>query len=369
GGGRMGVEEVGGLVGGVEPRIRTAGGEIRFQEVDDFHPDRLFHRLDVFARLREARATTPGADDDQLSRLLGGPAPRDAARATSPATGLDALIRDAVAPHVVKDTSATAAAHRAATDAAIAHEMRALLHDPAFQQLEAAWRGVSWLISGIELDDTLQLHLFDVSRDEMLADLIAAQGKISESGLYRAVAERVPGDGGWSAIACPFRFGPSNADIALLAALGLIASKAGGPLIADADLALAGDAESLTAWRSLRRTEAARWIALAAPRLLLRIPYGAGTDPVEAFGFEEVAGAPANDELLWGSAALAVALTIGRAFTARGWDMEPGDEREIGDLPAYTFTRDGEREMQPCAERLLTYPAVDLFLRSGLAPI
>ena len=76
-----------------------------------------------------------------------------------------------------------------------------------------------------------------------------------------------------------------------------------------------------------------------------------------------------QDEFLWGNASLATALLIGKAFTARGWDMEPGDEREIGDLPAYTFDRDGEREMQPCAERVLTESEIDTLLKAGLIPI
>ena len=76
-----------------------------------------------------------------------------------------------------------------------------------------------------------------------------------------------------------------------------------------------------------------------------------------------------QEEFLWGNASLATALLIGKAFTARGWDMEPGDEREIGDLPAYTFVRDGEREMQPCAERLLTESQIDTLLKAGLIPI
>ena len=67
--------------------------------------------------------------------------------------------------------------------------------------------------------------------------------------------------------------------------------------------------------------------------------------------------------------ALATALLIGRAFTARGWEMEPGDEREIGDLPAYTFLRDGEREMQPCAERFLTESQVEALLKAGIVPL
>ncbi len=165
----------------------------------------------------------------------------------------------------------------------------------------------------------------------------------------------MPGGQGWSVLVGLIDFGPSDTDIGLLAALGLIASQAGGPLLAGADWALAGDdAGELAAWHALRRSEAAPWIGLAAPRVLLRLPYGKGSDPIEAFAFEEFAGAPVHDEFLWGNASLAAALLIGRSFTARGWEMELGDEREIGDLPAYTFVRDGEREMQACAERYLT---------------
>jgi type VI secretion system protein ImpC len=258
-------------------------------------------------------------------------------------------------------------------DSAIAEQMRELLLAPAFQSLEAAWRGVRWLIGSLELDENLQLHLFDVTREELLADVVAAQGKLAQTGLYRALVDRwrnVPGSEGWSALVALIDFGPADADIGLLAALGLIASQVGGPILAGAELSLAGDnASALAGWHALRRSEAAPWIGLAAPRVLLRLPYGKGSDPVETFAFEEFVGPPVQDRLLWGSASLAVALLIGRAFTARGWDMEPGDEREIGDLPAYTFVRDGEREMQACGEYPLTESQIDTLLKAGLVPI
>jgi len=357
----------------LQPRLTTPTGEIRFEEVDDFHPDRLYARLDLFKALRQARANPPSANDDTLDRLLGKPSAPQPIPPAAAAGGIDALIRNIVAPHIVKDTSAQTAPYVAAVDAAIAEQMRAILHEPAFQSLEAAWRGVRWLISGVELDDQLQLHLLDVTREELLADVVAAEGRISQTGLHRTVVERSRnplGAEGWSALIGLFQFGPSVADIGLLAALGLIASHAGGPLLAGADWALAGDdAAALAGWQSLRRSEAARWIGLALPRVLLRLPYGKLSDPIEAFAFEEFVGAPATDALLWGPASLATALLIGRGFTARGWDMEPGDEREIGDLPAYTFIRDGEPELQPCAERLLSNSQIDTVLRAGLMPI
>jgi type VI secretion system protein ImpC len=332
----------------------------------------LYARLDLFQALREARARPPAGSDDLLVRLLGKPADSGAAPAT-PAGGLTALIREIVAPHIVKDTSLQTETYLAAVDAAIAQQMRAVLHAKAFQSIEAAWRGVRWLVSSLELDEQLQLHLFDVTREELLADVVAAQGALAQTGFYRAVVDRsrnVPGAERWSALVGLTQFGPSDADVGLLAALGMIASQAGGPLLADADLTLAGDDKgALEGWRALRRSEAARWIGLAAPRVLLRMPYGKASDPIEAFAFEEFAGPPVQEELLWGNASLAMALLLGRSFTARGWDMEPGDEREIGDLPAYTFERDGVREMQPCGERPLSESQANTLLKAGLVPV
>jgi type VI secretion system ImpC/EvpB family protein len=258
-------------------------------------------------------------------------------------------------------------------DAATAEQMRKLLHAPAFQALEGAWRGVQWLIQSLELDDALQLHIFDVSRDELLADIVAAQGQLANTGLYRALADRwrnVPGGQGWTLLTGLYRFGPSDTDVGLLAALGILASQAGGPFVGAGDPALAGDdAARLAGWQSLRASEAAPWVGLAAPRVLLRLPYGKRTDPVASFAFEEFQGMPTHEDYLWGAGSLAIALLIGRAYSVRGWDFEPGDEREIGDLPAYSFERDGERELQACAESYLGETAGQLLLNAGLMPV
>ena len=369
---RVDVDTLDDVMKRLAPRLSAPSGEIQFAQHDDFHPDRLYARLGLFKGLREARSNPQVGSGDLLGRLLG-KSPEPTTPVATPADGLDALIRNIVAPYIVKDTSDQSKAYLTAVDAAIEEQMRTLLHAPAFQSLEAVWRGVQWLISSLELDENLQLHLFDVTREELLADIVAAQGKLAETGLYRALVDRwrgVPGGQGWSVLVGLIDFGPSNSDIGLLAALGLIASNAGGPLLAGADRALAGDdAGELAAWHALRRSEAAPWIGLAAPRVLLRLPYGKGSDPIEAFRFEEFAGQPVHDEFLWGSASLAAALLIGRSFTARGWDMELGDEREIGDLPAYTFVRDGERELQACGERYLTESEIQRLLTAGLIPV
>ena len=334
------------------PRLNLTVGELQFRRIDDFHPDRLYERLELFQALREKRARPPAEGDDLLARLIGG-SRQHKAPSPPPLRGIDALIHNVVAPHIVKDTTAQTRMFIAAVD--------------------AAWRGIHWLVSNLELDENLQVHLFDISREELLSDVVGAKGQIPDTALHRSLVDRwrnVPGAHGWSAFVGLFQFGPSDKDVGLLAALGLIASQAGGPLLAAADQQLAEDDEvALAGWLALRRSEAAPWIGLAAPRILLRMPYGRRSDPVESFTFEEFEGPPIHEQLLWGHGSLALALLIGRGFTERGWAMEPGDQREIGDLPAYTFTREGEQVMQPCAERFLNEREIQALLDAGLVPV
>ena len=404
---RVDVDNLDEVMGRLMPRLQLPAAELDFAGLEEFHPDALYARLPVFSALRQMRqrladparfaqaaaelgqgagavpSASPlapalaAADAGLLAQLLGGnPVARAAPAgpaAAPPASVIDAYIRSIVAPHIVPDIAAQQAGLIASVDAAITDQMRALLHAPAFQQLESAWRGVQWLISNLELDEQLQLHLFDLSREELLDDVVAAQGRIDQTGTYRALVDRwrnQPGGQGWSLITGLFSFGPSVEDVGLLAALGMLASQAGGPVLAAGDPALAGDASpALAGWHSLRQSEVAPWIGLAAPRVLLRLPYGQASDPVERVAFEEFGAVPALAQFLWANGGLACALLIGRAFTARGWGFEPGDEREIADLPAYSFVKDGERELQACAEQYLGEAAGELLMAAGLMPV
>ncbi len=399
------------VLGRLAPRLRLGTGdeaaEIEFGELEHFHPDALYSRVPLFASLRRMRqrlldpaqyaqaaaelgvapvaaatASAPDAGGDLLAGLLGGKpagvaaAPKTAPQTApqTPAAGIDAFIRSVVAPHVVANVQPQQTQLVASVEAAIAAEMRTLLHAPSLQALEAAWRGAMWLVASLELDDGLQLHLLDVSKEELLADVVAAQGRLADTELHRVLADRwrnVPGGEPWHLLVGLYGFGPSDADIGLAAALGLLAAQAGGPLLAAADTALAtAEPAALAGWMALRQSEAAPWLGLVAPRVLLRLPYGKRSDPISAFAFEEFpGGVPEHEHLLWGAGSLAAALLIGRAYTVRGWDFEPGDESELGDLPAYTYTADGEAQLQPCAEHLLGERAGQALLAAGLMPL
>jgi predicted component of type VI protein secretion system len=366
----------------IAPRLllgRDKSLPLEFSSLDDFHPDRLFG-LALFQGFREARsraqnpatfAAVAAQDADTFARLLGGapsaaPERRDE---SSVEARVRALIREAVAPHIVPDAPPQQALYVAAVDAAIGEQMRAILQEPQFKALEALWRGVYWLASNLETDEQMQLCILDASREELEADFRAAEGKVESSGLYRLLVDEAaePDAERWSLIIGDYSFGPLGDDLPLLAHLGAVASHAGAPFLAAAESELAADASER--WDALRKSSIAPWIGLALPRLLLRLPYGKSSDPVESFPFEEFAPRREQGSYLWGNGALACALLIGRAFAARGWEMEPGDEREVEDLPAHVYDDAGEKRLQPCAEAALGERAAEALLGAGLMPL
>jgi type VI secretion system protein ImpC len=369
--------------------------QLELPTLDDFHPDRLCEKVDALRAIREMRgrlhepllASSAAAREDQsalLGRLLGRPHDTTAAPATD---AMQAWIHSLVAPHIVPATPVDQQALDR-VDRSLAEPLRALLHAPDFHALEATWRGAQWLASRLELNEGLQLHLLDVTREELLADVAAAQGELSHSALCQVLCgagSDVPDEPGWSLLIGSFSVGPGDDDLALLAGLGEIAARAGGPIVAAAAPALYGcstvadlpdprqwqplPTEAAQRWSALRRSAVAPWIGLVAPRILMRLPYGKATDPTEGFDFEEQPAAPVHETLLWGPGSLAVALLIGQAFTENGWDLAPGQLQEVDDLPAYTFSLEGETHLQPCAEAWLGERAGQAMLEWGLMPL
>jgi type VI secretion system protein ImpC len=397
---------------------------VEFKQIDDFHPDHLYQTLAVFDGLRQIRvrlcdpatceqavaevrqasiespranaSVAPGGAEESaaretdaatLQRLLGH-APRAAPAPPAP-RGVDtaALIKGIVSPYIVPEAAPFQEQHLAWIDAAISERMRAVLHHPAFQALESVWRGVHWLVSNLELGEQLELHLLDATKEELQQDIESARGDLGRSRLYSLLVESGGGTLGvepWSLLVGNYTFGIGSEDMALLASLGAIASQTGGPFLAAADPSLLGcrslvaapdprdwvvdDEQAEERWRALRSSSIAPWLGLALPRVLLRLPYGKSTDRVEQFDFEELTPARDHETYLWGSPAIACALLVGRAFLARDWAMEPGDELEIGDLPAYSFEKDGERQLQACAEVCFTERVAEAILGRGLMP-
>lgn len=395
---------------------------IEFEDLEDFHPDNVFKKIDIFsqfARIREKllnpATVKEGAaelqailnlsrveqqadssvsavdieDDEQtLDRLLGESPTRSAQ--SKPASGEEialAYIKQVVAEHIVEDVSPFQDIYIKAVDDAISVLMCKLLHHPDFQALEAAWRSLHMLVTGLETDETLSVHLFDISKEQLCQDLLAESNDLLTTQLYRQlVTQTVNSYGGepWSLLIGNYTFSHDDNDLALLAALGCLASHAGAPFIAAADPTLLGcnvwqeqsdqldwtisDSQANEKWQKLRLSGVASWIGLTFPRILLRLPYGANTDPIDSFEFEEMALETEHESFLWSNAAFHCALLIGQTFCEQGWDMHVGDYLELSDLPAYVDPASDERRLKPCAEVCLSDRAMEKILSAGIMP-
>jgi type VI secretion system protein ImpC len=351
-------------------RLPFGGAEVSlaFREMDDFHPDRLFENLAPFQALRDLRARiedgsalpransqtagAPPASGADLLRQMMGEAP--AAAAAPKRSDWDQMLHDLVAPYAVPGDDPRKAEMIAQTDRAIAGEMRAVLHHAQFQSLEAAWRGLYFLTRRLETGENLRISLLDLP-----------QAELTSAGLRSAA-----GDVEWGLLAGLYYFGPADEDA--LKEISFVARIAGAPFISG----LAPDVVGLTqAFGELRQSAYARWIGLAMPRFLLRLPYGKNASETESFAFEELFQAgelskkPEHERYLWGHPAIACAYLLGEAFTRFGWRMRPGAVQEIDGLPAHTYREDGEMQLKPCAEILLTENAAEILLDRGFMPL
>ena len=392
---------------------------LRLRTLDDFHPDALFDQVSAFAALRSLRddardarqlgrvaaalglsnaapvaapsaapsaapaATTDAGDD--IARLLGRPASAPVPAAPTAAGLLDTWLRGLVAPHVQADHAAEQQAVVAAIDSALGALMRRVLHAPALQAVEAAWRAVDRLVRGLDLGETAQLWLLDASRDELLLDLQTNQADLSGSVLHTQLQRRGADDTGYGLLAVDHAFGPAAADVQALAALGALGARAGVPVLANGTPGLVGAADAaglteprrwlteddpaLAAWEALRTAPMAPWLGLVLPRVLMRLPYGPATDPVSRFAFDELAAGRADERYLWGGGAPALALLAGQAFQAAGWDWDLAQHLDLDDLPSHVVRVDGEAQQQPTAEVLMGETAARALADRGLMPL
>jgi len=359
--------------------IAGAAGALEISSLEDFHPDALFRRLSVFRD--PPRAAAPAGtvavgegDADDVARLLG-KRPAAAPQPTASST-VDDLIGKIIGSHV-----ASAPADAPLDAVALGRVMRAVLQEPAFQALEASWRALELLVS--RADEEIEIALLDVTRAELVADLLpggdVAGDALESSGLVSRVLSP-PGGRVFAALIGDFAFGPGAEDCALLARLGALGAAARAPFVAGAapalvsagcrSLAGAGDPARWQAlapddarrWQALRRSSPAASVGLVLPRFLARAPYGAKTTAIDAFAFEEIEGRPDPEALCWGGSAFLVALAL-----ARGEDADGSEE--IDDLPFFSFRSEGDLEMYPTAEVFWGQKAMDATLARGLMPV
>jgi type VI secretion system protein ImpC len=263
---------------------------------------------------------------------------------------------------VSKDTEAMINARIAQIDHLISIQLNEILHNEQFQKLEATWRGLKYLLNNSETGTMLKIRILNASKKELLRDMQRAP-EFDQSAVFKKIYEDEYGVFGgepFGAIIGDYDFGKHPEDIELLEKMSQVAAAAHAPFLTAAgpdllnldsftslgqprDLAKIYDSTEFAKWKSFRQSEDSRYVGLCVPHILMRLPYGKDTAPVEGFNYEEGVDGTDHSKYLWGNAAYALGARLTNAFSLYGWcasirGVEGGGLVE--GLPAHNFSTD-----------------------------
>lgn len=280
-------------------------------------------------------------------------------------------------------------------DLKLSEQINLILHHEEFQRLESAWRGLHYLVNNTETDEKLKLRFMDISKDDLRRNMKRYKGIAwDQSPLFKQIYEEEYGQLGGEPYGClvaDYHFDHSALDVDLLSSIGKVAASAHMPFITGAspsvmqmdswqELANPRDLTKIftqnleyAAWNSLRQSEDSRYIGLAMPRFLARLPYGINTNPVDNFNFEEDTDGANHSKYVWANAAYAMAVNINRSFKHYGWcTMIRGVESGgvVEDLPCHTFpTDDGGMDMKCPTEIAISDRREAELAKNGFIPL
>ncbi|MBX3604134.1 MAG: type VI secretion system contractile sheath large subunit [Piscinibacter sp.] len=259
----------------------------------------------------------------------------------------------------------------AALDKKLTEQVNLIIHHEDFQKLESSWRGLHYLVNNTETDEQLKIRVLNVSKQDLGKTLKRFKGTAwDQSPLFKKLYEEEYGQFGGEPYGClvgDYHFDHTPPDVELLGEMAKVAAAAHAPFVTGAapsvmqmeswqelanprDLTKIFTTPEYAAWRSLRESDDARYLAMCMPRFLSRLPYGAKTNPVDEFAFEEDTEGSDHGKYTWSNAAYAMAANINRSFKQFGWcsrirGIESGGAVE--NLPTHTFpTDDGGVDMK-----------------------
>jgi type VI secretion system protein ImpC len=279
-------------------------------------------------------------------------------------------------------------------DKKLSEQVNKIIHHENFQQLEGSWRGLHHLVNNTETDETLKIRVMNISKKELGKTLKKFKGTAwDQSPLFKRIYEEEYGQFGGEPYGCligDYHFDHRPQDVEMLGELMQISSAAHTPFIAGAgpgvmgmeswqelsnprDLTKIFQTPEYAPWRSLRESDDARYIGLAMPRFLARLPYGSKTDPVEEFDFEEDTAGADHSKYTWSNSAYAMGVNINRAFKSYGWctqirGVESGGSVE--GLPCHSFpTDDGGVDMKCPTEIAISDRREAELAKNGFMPL
>ena len=279
-------------------------------------------------------------------------------------------------------------------DRKLSEQINLILHHEEFQKLEGAWRGLQYLVSNTETDSMLKVRVLNIQKKELHRTLKRFKGVTwDQSPIFKKLYEEEYGQLGGEPFGCivaDYYFDHGATDVETLTELAKTAAAAHAPVLTSAsptlfqmetwqelgnprDVANIFTTPEYAAWRSLRESEDSRYIGLALPRFLARRPYGAKSDPVDEFDFEEDASGPDISKYTWSNAAYAMATNVTRSFKLYGWcsrirGIESGGAVER--LPTHSFpTDDGGIDMTCPTEIGITDRREAELAKAGFMPL
>lgn len=279
-------------------------------------------------------------------------------------------------------------------DRKLSEQMNMILHHEDFKALEGSWRGLHHLVNNTEVDENLKIRVLNISKNDLKKTLKKFEGNAwDQSPLFKKLYEDEfgsPGGQPYGALVGDYHFDHSPEDVKILSNMAQIAAAMHAPFIAGAapsvlamdswqelsnprDLTKIFQTADYAAWRSLRESDDARYLGLAMPRFLSRLPYGAKTVPLEEFAFEEDTAGADSSKYTWSNAAYAMAVNITRSFKMYGWcarirGTESGGVVE--GLPVHSFpTDDGGVDMKCPTEIAITDRREAELAKNGFMPL
>jgi len=261
-----------------------------------------------------------------------------------------------------RDADQMISARVAQIDHLISLQLNEVLHNAAFQKLEGTWRGLKYLLDQSETGTQLKIRVLNASKKDLLRDLQRAP-EFDQSAMFKKVYEEEYGLFGgepFGALVGDYEFSKHPEDLELLEKVSQVAAAAHAPFLSAAssellnmdsftnldqprDIGKIFDSTEYAKWKGFRESEDSKYVALTCPRILMRLPYGRDTAPVEGFNFEEGVDGTDHSKYLWGNAAFALASKMTQAFSTYGWcvairGVEGGGL--VDGLPSHTFRTD-----------------------------
>jgi type VI secretion system protein ImpC len=237
-----------------------------------------------------------------------------------------------------RDAEATISARIAEIDRMVSLQLNEVLHNPAFQKLEATWRGIWHLVNKSETSEMLKIKLLNAPKKDLLRDLQRALD-FDQSAFFKKVYEEefgVFGGSPFGALVGDYEFGRTGEDIELLEKVAQVAAAAHAPFLSAAapeminlteysqmtgirDISKVFDSTEYARWKGFRATDDSRYVALTLPHVLMREPYGKDTKQIDEFAFEEGVDGRDHSKYLWGNAAYSLAARLTDSFARYGW--------------------------------------------------